>query len=259
MARCHRRPDLCRRDPRPSRPQRAPHRSLGRQPASQTPGLARPCARLAPLPATAFRYVTLGSGPMPARPLGDKPMTNAQRQARHRAARATARPVIHYRRAGDRRSRAQRWRDAPGFRRGRLAELVALQAEYRAWLEALPDRTAPPPKPCRPSTSSTSTNSKRSNRPGASAGISQLHSRVAPVGKQATSRARRCVAREGTARRARDPPVRYRDNPPAVAHGVLFARRAPAFCAPIGTLDRHSANAKNAHASEAPNPGDIIS
>jgi len=46
-------------------------------------------------------------------------------------------------------------------------------------------RTAPPPKPCRPSTSSTSTNSKRSSRPGASAGISQLHSRVAPVGKQA--------------------------------------------------------------------------
>jgi len=28
---------------------------------------------------------------------------------------------------------------------------------------------------------------------------------------------------------------------------------------PIGTLDRHSANAKNALASEAPNPGDIIS
>jgi len=69
---------------------------------------------------------------MPARTLGDKPMTNAQRQARHRAARATARPVIHYRRAADRRSRAQRWRDA-------VAELVALQAEYRAWLEALPD------------------------------------------------------------------------------------------------------------------------
>jgi hypothetical protein len=69
---------------------------------------------------------------MPGRPLGDKPMTNAQRQARHRAARATARPVIHYRRAADRRSRAQRWRDA-------VAELVALQAEYAAWLDALPE------------------------------------------------------------------------------------------------------------------------
>jgi hypothetical protein len=64
--------------------------------------------------------------------LGDKPMTNAQRQARYRLARAAARPVIHYRRAADRRSRAQRWRDA-------VAELVALQSEYARWLEALPD------------------------------------------------------------------------------------------------------------------------
>jgi hypothetical protein len=69
---------------------------------------------------------------MPGRPPGDKPMTNAQRQARHRAARATARPVIHYRRAADRRSRAQRWRDA-------VAELVALQVEYAGWLDALPE------------------------------------------------------------------------------------------------------------------------
>jgi hypothetical protein len=69
---------------------------------------------------------------MPRPPLGEKPMTNAQRQARHRAARATARPVIRYRRAADHRSRAQRWRDA-------VAVLIALQAEYRTWLEALPD------------------------------------------------------------------------------------------------------------------------
>jgi hypothetical protein len=69
---------------------------------------------------------------MPRRPLGDKPMTNAERQARHRAARAAAVPVIHYRRAADRRSRARRWQDA-------VAVLLALQTEYRAWLEALPD------------------------------------------------------------------------------------------------------------------------
>ena len=69
---------------------------------------------------------------MPRKPVGDRAMTNAERQARHRAARAAARPVIHYRRAGDHRSRAQRWRDA-------VASLLALQAEYRAWLEALPD------------------------------------------------------------------------------------------------------------------------
>ena len=68
---------------------------------------------------------------MPRRTLGDKPMTNAERQARYRA-RVAARPVIHYRRAADRRSRAQRWRDA-------VAELVALQAEYAQWFETLPD------------------------------------------------------------------------------------------------------------------------
>ena len=69
---------------------------------------------------------------MPPTPLGDKPMTNAERQARYRLARAAARPAIHYRRAADRRSRAQRWRDA-------VAELVALQSAYARWFEALPD------------------------------------------------------------------------------------------------------------------------
>jgi hypothetical protein len=69
---------------------------------------------------------------MPRPPLGDKPLTNAERQARHRAARAAVRPVIRYRCPADHRSRARRWRDAVGV-------LLALQAEYRAWLEALPD------------------------------------------------------------------------------------------------------------------------
>ena len=69
---------------------------------------------------------------MPRRPVGDKPMTNVERQARHRAARTAALPVIHYRRAVDHRSRARRWHDA-------VAVLLALHAEYRAWLQALPD------------------------------------------------------------------------------------------------------------------------
>jgi hypothetical protein len=76
---------------------------------------------------------------MPRKTLGDRPLTNAERQARHRAARAISRPVIRYRAAADRRSRAQRWRDAPGLRRGRLAELVTLQSEYTQWFEALPE------------------------------------------------------------------------------------------------------------------------
>jgi hypothetical protein len=65
-------------------------------------------------------------------PFGDKPMTNAERQARYRAAHAADRPVIRYRRPAGQRSRAQRWRDAVGV-------LLTLQAEYRLWLEALPD------------------------------------------------------------------------------------------------------------------------
>jgi hypothetical protein len=69
---------------------------------------------------------------MPRKTLGDRPLTNAERQARHRAARAISRPVIRYRAAADRRSRAQRWRDA-------VAELVTLQSEYTKWFEALPE------------------------------------------------------------------------------------------------------------------------
>jgi len=71
---------------------------------------------------------------MPRRTLGDKPMTNSERQARCRARRAAAQtsptprslPSIH------RRTRPQRWRAA-------VAELVALQDEYAIWLDALPE------------------------------------------------------------------------------------------------------------------------
>ena len=68
---------------------------------------------------------------MPRKSIGARPMTAAQRQARHRAARAAEAPVSHTRRAADRRSRARRWHDA-------VAELAALQAQYAAWLDALP-------------------------------------------------------------------------------------------------------------------------
>jgi len=59
-------------------------------------------------------------------------MTDAERQARYRAARATRAPVIRTRRPADHRSRARRWHDA-------VVELTALQAQYMAWLEALPE------------------------------------------------------------------------------------------------------------------------
>jgi hypothetical protein len=65
------------------------------------------------------------------RPLGDKAMSVAERQARFRAAHADGTPRVRYRRPADRRSRPQRWREA-------VAELVELQGEYRDWHDTLP-------------------------------------------------------------------------------------------------------------------------
>jgi hypothetical protein len=59
-------------------------------------------------------------------------MTGAERQARYRAARMSDTPIIRIRGPVDRRSRIQRWNDT-------IATLTELQAEYGAWLEALPD------------------------------------------------------------------------------------------------------------------------
>lgn len=68
---------------------------------------------------------------MPRKPIGDRAMTDAERQARRRAALAAGKPVSRIRPPVDRRSRIQRWRDA-------VAELTAVQAQCAAWLEALP-------------------------------------------------------------------------------------------------------------------------
>jgi hypothetical protein len=68
---------------------------------------------------------------MPRKPIGDRPMTDAERQARHRAANAARKPASRIRCTADHRSRTQRWRDA-------VAELATLQAHYAAWLDALP-------------------------------------------------------------------------------------------------------------------------
>ena len=68
---------------------------------------------------------------MPRPSIGNQPMTDAERQARARAKRAAGVPAVRTRRAADCRSRAQRWHDA-------VTTLVALQAEYADWQEALP-------------------------------------------------------------------------------------------------------------------------
>jgi hypothetical protein len=69
---------------------------------------------------------------MPRKPIGETAMTDAERQARYRAARATGVPVVRVHRPADHRSRARRWTDP-------VAGLVQAQAEYAAWLENLPD------------------------------------------------------------------------------------------------------------------------
>ena len=72
---------------------------------------------------------------MPKHPQGDSApaLSNAERQARYRARRAEqASNTSRYRRPADRRTRPQRWHDA-------VAQLFALQADYAAWADALPD------------------------------------------------------------------------------------------------------------------------
>ncbi len=77
--------------------------------------------------------------PKGRKPNGPQAMTGAERQARFRARQALANsvPARPERRksAGEpRRSRPQRWRAA-------VTELLSLQAEYVAWLDALPEPT----------------------------------------------------------------------------------------------------------------------
>ncbi len=72
--------------------------------------------------------------PRGRQPLGEHALSDAERQARYRARQLAKQgpAVVCYRRPADRRSRAQRWCDA-------VAELLALQSEYGAWSDSLPD------------------------------------------------------------------------------------------------------------------------
>jgi len=69
---------------------------------------------------------------MPRKSIGETAMTDAERQARYRAARTAGKPIIRTRRALDHRGRAQRWND-------HVVGLVEAQIEYATWLESLPD------------------------------------------------------------------------------------------------------------------------
>jgi hypothetical protein len=71
--------------------------------------------------------------PRGGEPEGQAALTNAERQARHRARRQVSRPppAVKPPRPA-RRSRTKRWNDA-------LAEMLAVQAECTTWFEALPE------------------------------------------------------------------------------------------------------------------------
>ena len=93
-----------------------------------------------PEAARQFRYVTKLTKGEPAMPRGRQPegtraLTNAERQARYRARRQAANPppsAHRHRQPIDRRSLADKWRAA-------VAALLALQAKYADWLDALPE------------------------------------------------------------------------------------------------------------------------
>lgn len=72
--------------------------------------------------------------PRGRQPEGEHALSNAERQARCRARQQSNQPTapVRYRRPADRRARTKRWNDA-------VAELLALQAQYIAWCDALPD------------------------------------------------------------------------------------------------------------------------
>ena len=69
---------------------------------------------------------------MPRKSIGETAMTDAERQARYRAARAAAMPIVRVRRPIDHRGRARRWTD-------HVTGLVDAQVEFAAWLDSLPE------------------------------------------------------------------------------------------------------------------------
>jgi hypothetical protein len=67
-------------------------------------------------------------------PEGPAPLSNAERQARHRARKRALQSPLTFKRPqpAARRSRSKRWNDA-------LAEIIAVQSECAAWFDALPE------------------------------------------------------------------------------------------------------------------------
>jgi len=69
---------------------------------------------------------------MPRKSIGETAMTDAERQASYRAARAAGVPIVRTHRQADHRGRARRWTD-------HVTGLVEAQVEFAAWLDRLPE------------------------------------------------------------------------------------------------------------------------
>ena len=109
--------------------------------------------------------------PSGRKPDGDAPLSSAERQARYRLRNQVGQPApaARMRRATDRRSRPQRWRDA-------VTELLTLQAVYAPGSRCCPTRFREPRPltPCRPSSISISKASPRSSRPAVTAATDEF-------------------------------------------------------------------------------------
>src|ERR1035441_4460886 len=71
--------------------------------------------------------------PRGRKPEADTVLSNAERQARHRARQKTTQPqAVIKRPKADRRGRVQRWDEA-------IAAMITIQAECAAWFDALPE------------------------------------------------------------------------------------------------------------------------
>ena len=69
---------------------------------------------------------------MPRKPIGERPMTDAERQGAVALLGSLGTSAVRIWRPLDHRSRAKRWRDA-------VSELTTLQGQYALWLETLPE------------------------------------------------------------------------------------------------------------------------
>ena len=65
------------------------------------------------------------------KPIGERAMTPAERQARYWAKREAGLPSVRYRKPADRRRRPERWRDA-------CATLMEILDSYQDWRDAIP-------------------------------------------------------------------------------------------------------------------------